>query len=152
MGNRRLPNPEFPLVSCIGFPPPTPNFQAHSAPSQAVFYTALSFPDRYRGALFVSFHGSWNRVLPTGYKVVAVIFSNGVSAVTEDFVTGWLTDDYRVLERPVGVAVAADGSPYVSDDHVYLFYVTYGRGDGAGRRAPVGLRAGARSRRRRFSS
>jgi glucose/arabinose dehydrogenase len=43
----------------------------------------------------------------------------------EDFVTGWLTTGSRVLGRPVGLAVAADGSLYISDDTGYLFHVVY---------------------------
>jgi len=125
-GNKRLPSPEFPGASTEGILPTTLNFQAHSAPLQAVFYNAAQFPDRLRGALFVAFHGSWNREPPTGYKVVAVTFQNGSPARTEDFLTGWLTSDRRVHGRPVGVAVAADGSLYVSDDTGYLFRVRYG--------------------------
>ncbi len=125
-GDTRLPNPEFPQASCIGFLPTTLNFQAHSAPLEAVFYNASSFPAHYRGALFVAFHGSWDRIPPTGYKVVAVTFADGVPTGTEDFVTGWLTGDGRVVGRPVGVAVALDGSLYVSDDHGYLLHVVYG--------------------------
>ncbi len=126
LGDRRLPNPEFPGASCQGVLPTTLNFQAHSAPLQATFYNAAAFPGRYQGALFVAFHGSWNRQPPTGYKVVAVTFADGKPTGVEDFVTGWLTEDYRVLGRPVGVAVAADGSLYISDDTGYLFHVRYG--------------------------
>ncbi len=62
-----------------------------------------------------------------GYKVV-VVFVSPAGAVTgmEDFITGWLTDTMRVLGRPVGVAVAADGSIFVSDDTGYVFRVRYG--------------------------
>jgi glucose/arabinose dehydrogenase len=124
IGDRRLPNPEFPGASCSAALPTTMNMQAHSAPLQAVFYGGSSFPARYRGALFVAFHGSWNRDPPTGYKVVAVRFADGKPTAIEDFVTGWLTGS-RAVGRPVGVAVAADGSLYISDDTGYLFRVTY---------------------------
>jgi glucose/arabinose dehydrogenase len=124
-GSRRLPNPEFGSASCAGMLPTTLNFQAHSAPLQAVFYDGMLFPQRYRGALFVAFHGSWNRQPPTGYKVVAVTFADGRPTGVEDFVTGWLTNTSRVLGRPVGLAVAADGSLYISDDTGYLFHVEY---------------------------
>ena len=127
IGDRRLPNPEFPAASCAGYLPTTLNFQAHSAPLQAAFYGRTQFPEPYRGALFVAFHGSWNREPPTGYKVVAVLFESGKPARVEDFMTGFMTGGYRVLGRPVGVAVAPDGSLYVSDDHGYLFRVTYRR-------------------------
>jgi glucose/arabinose dehydrogenase len=124
--DRRLPNPEFPDASCQDVLPTTLNFHAHSAPLQATFYDASAFPASYQGALFVAFHGSWNRQPPTGYKVVAVRFAGGRPTGVEDFVTGWLTDTSRVLGRPVGVAVAADGSLYISDDTGYLFRVRYG--------------------------
>jgi glucose/arabinose dehydrogenase len=126
IGSQRLPNPEFGAASCAGMIPTTFNFQAHSAPLQAVFYDGTRFPQRYRGALFVAFHGSWNRQPPTGYKVVAVTFADGKPTGVEDFVSGWLTSSYRVLGRPVGLAVAADGSLYISDDTGYLFHVEYG--------------------------
>ena len=93
--------------------------------SQAVFYNDAQFPARYRGALFVAFQGSWNREPPTGYKVVAVTFANGKPTGIMDFVTGWLTDSYRVYGHPIGVAVAADGSLYVCDDTGNLFRVSH---------------------------
>ena len=50
----------------------------------------------------------------------------GVVTGMEDFITGWLTDTTRVQGRPVGVAVGADGSLFVSDDTGYIFRVRYG--------------------------
>jgi glucose/arabinose dehydrogenase len=126
IGDRREANPEFASASCAGMLPTTLNLPAHSAPLQAVFYDASMFPARYRGALFVAYHGSWNRQPPTGYKVVAVTFVDGMPTGVEDFVTGWLTSTRRVLGRPVGLAVAGDGSLYISDDTGYLFHVQYG--------------------------
>jgi glucose/arabinose dehydrogenase len=126
-GSRRLPNPEFAGASCAGILSTTFDLPAHTAPLQALFYEASQFPARYRGALFVALHGSWNRNPPVGYKVVAVLFESGKPTRAEDFVTGWLTSSYRVRGRPVGLAVAADGSLYISDDTGYLFHVTHGR-------------------------
>jgi glucose/arabinose dehydrogenase len=130
IGAERRANPEFGGASCAGMLPTTLNLPAHTAPLQALFYEGAQFPAGYRGALFVALHGSWNRDPPSGYKVVAVTFSGGRPTGVQDFVTGWLTDVDRVHGRPVGLAVAADGSLYISDDSGYLFHVTYGMAAG----------------------
>ncbi len=99
------------------------DLQAHSAPLGLVFYNGTSFPQQYRGKLFVAYHGSWNRQVPTGYKIVAVDLGNGT---VSDFATGWLAGS-SVLGRPVDVAVAQDGSLYVSDDAAGKIYrISYG--------------------------
>lgn len=57
--------------------------QAHSAPLGIVFYNYIDpinipegctgqFPKYMDGYAFIAFHGSWNRDVPTGYKVVYV--------------------------------------------------------------------------------
>jgi glucose/arabinose dehydrogenase len=124
-GGLRKPNPEFADASCAKVLPSTFSLPAHTAPLQAVFYGAKQFPERFRGALFVAMHGSWNRSPPSGYKVVAIRFEDGKPVGVEDFVSGWLTTDYRVRGRPVGLAVAADGSLFISDDTGYLFRVSW---------------------------
>ena len=93
-------------------------FQAHSAPLQIVFYEGSAFPPEYKGSAFVTMHGSWNRALRTGYKVVRVLFdrSGKPTGEYEDFMTGFVLPDGRVWGRPVGVAVAGDGSLLVTDD------------------------------------
>ncbi len=95
-------------------------FQAHSAPLGLVFYEGTQFPERYRGGAFVALHGSWNRTVPTGYTVVFVPFQNGKPAnYYETFLSGfWLRGETtaQVWGRPVGLAVAADGSLLIADD------------------------------------
>lgn len=95
-------------------------FQAHSAPLGLVFYQGGQFPADYRGDAFVALHGSWNSAKPTGYKVVRVHFQNGRPAGGYDnFLTGFRLDDTsppQVWGRPVGLAVAKDGSLLVTDD------------------------------------
>lgn len=91
--------------------------QAHSAPLQIVFYEADAFPAEYKGDAFVTLHGSWNRGTRTGYKVVRLPFENGKpTGEYEDFMTGFVLSDAEVWGRPVGVAVAKDGSLLVTDD------------------------------------
>jgi glucose/arabinose dehydrogenase/cytochrome c2 len=91
--------------------------QAHSASLQLAFYDGAAFPARYRGAAFASLHGSWNRGKRTGPKVIAVPLQGGVpTGEYEDFMTGFVVDDDAVWARPVGVAVARDGSLFVSED------------------------------------
>ena len=51
---------------------PKVQMQAHSAPLGLAFYEGSAFPAEYRNNIFVAFHGSWNRSVPTGYKVVRI--------------------------------------------------------------------------------
>ena len=92
--------------------------QTHSAPLQIVFYDGASFPAQYKGNAFVTLHGSWDRSRRTGYKVVRLLFddSGKPTGEYEDFMTGFVISDKQVWGRPVGVAVAADGSLFVTED------------------------------------
>lgn len=91
--------------------------QAHSAPLGIVFYDGNQFPPEYRGDAFVTLHGSWNRSLRTGYKVVRILMhDNRPTGIYEDFLTGLVADNDSVWGRPVGLAVARDGSLLVTED------------------------------------
>jgi glucose/arabinose dehydrogenase len=91
--------------------------QPHSAPLSIVFYDKDKFPQNYRGDAFITLHGSWNRSNRTGYKVVRMLMKDGKpTGEYADFMTGFVVDDEHVWGRPVGVAVAHDGSLIVSED------------------------------------
>jgi hypothetical protein len=91
--------------------------QAHSASLQLAFYTGSQFPAEYRGDAFAAEHGSWNRSKRTGYKVIRVKLKDGVpTGEYQDFLIGFVVNDRTVWGRPVGVAVAHDGSLLVSED------------------------------------
>ena len=91
--------------------------QAHSAPLDIAFYEGASFPADYKGDAFVTMHGSWNRGIRTGYKVARLLFKAGKpTGEYEDFMTGFVISDEAVWGRPVGIAVAKDGSLIVSED------------------------------------
>ena len=95
-------------------------FQAHSSLLDLVFYEGDQFPAEYKGSLFVALKGSWNRSVPTGYKVVRVPFKDGrPEGYYENFATGfWASGEQRaeVWGRPAALAVAKDGSLLVADD------------------------------------
>jgi len=91
--------------------------QSHYASLQMLFYAGQMFPKEYRHEIFAAEHGSWNRAKRTGYKVIRVPLKKGVpTGEFEDFMTGFVTPQGDVWGRPVGVAVAKDGSLLVSDD------------------------------------
>ena len=92
--------------------------QPHSASMQMTFYDGAQFPAGYRGDIFASEHGSWNRKLRSGYEVIHVpLHQTGhASGEYEDFLTGFVTPNGDVWGRPVGIAVAPDGALLVSDD------------------------------------
>ena len=89
----------------------------HNASLGLTFYEGRQFPQEYSGDLFAAEHGSWNRANRTGYEVIRVPLKDGrASGEFEDFLTGFVTADGQVWGRPVGVAVAQDGSLLVTDD------------------------------------
>ena len=105
---------------------PTVPVQAHSAALGVAFYPNLLdikkavsgvnyFPNEYSGDAFLTFHGSWNRSVKTGYKVVRVNFEKGRPVSVTDFVRGYLREG-QVWGRPVDITVAPDGSLLFSDD------------------------------------
>jgi glucose/arabinose dehydrogenase len=120
-------DPEFGFEgACEAAGQPAVTMQAHSAPLGLAFYTGDSFPAEYHGDLFIALHGSWNRSVPTGYKVVRVPMANGAAAgPVEDFATGWLNSDGNADGRPVDVVVGSDGALYVSDDKGGFIYRIY---------------------------
>ena len=109
---------------------------AHSAALNVAFYTGTQFPQRYRNGGFVALHGSWNRSVAAGYKVVFFPMNNGRPGPLEDFLTGFLTNDGSGGEqierwgRPVGVTVARDGSLLVSDDGGHRIWKVSATGGG----------------------
>ena len=93
--------------------------QPHFASLEMTFYEGSQFPAEYKGDAFAAEHGSWNRAQRAGYEVIRLPMRNGHSTGEyEDFLTGFTVGngDGDVWGRPVGVAVAPDGSLFVSDD------------------------------------
>jgi len=101
----------------IGKTPSYIDIPAHSAPLGLAFVTSDKWPADYKYNLIVAYHGSWNRSVPTGDKLVRMhLDRQGNFTSIEDFITGWQQPDGSRLGRPVGVIMRADGTAYVSDD------------------------------------
>ena len=92
--------------------------QPHNASLQIAFYEGKRFPQEYHGDLFASEHGSWNKAVRAGYEVIRLpLHHTGKSGGDyQDFLTGFVLPDGQAWGRPVGVAVAPDGSLLVTDD------------------------------------
>jgi glucose/arabinose dehydrogenase len=110
--------------------------QPHMASLEMTFYhgwslpcagLCLGFPSAYNGDAFAAEHGSWNRANRAGYEVIHIPMRDGhATGEYDDFLTGFVTPDGQVWGRPVGVAVASDGSLFVTDDGSRsVWHVTY---------------------------
>ncbi len=101
--------------------------QPHSAALGLAFDPGGMFPPDWTGDGFVALHGSWNRSLHTGYKIVRLPFKDGKpTGEYQDFVVGFTAGDADVWGRPVDTAFARDGSLLFSDDGNGVVYrVTY---------------------------
>lgn len=97
--------------------PPVLAMQAHSAPLDLLFYPGGSFPSSYTGDLFVTFHGSWNRSVATGYKVMHIPIADGEPAGDPTPILespGAEDDDWP--HRPVALAVLPNGTLLITSD------------------------------------
>jgi glucose/arabinose dehydrogenase len=108
--------------------PPAVAFGAHVAALGLHFYRGARFPAEYRTDAFVAQHGSWNRTVPDGYRVVRVRMTpDGRALGHEPFAEGWLMPDGRRWGRPVDIKELPDGSLLVSDDHAgAVWRISYG--------------------------
>ena len=101
---------------------------AHAADMGMMFYTGNMFPEKYRGAIFSTQHGSWNSVVPRGPRVMVTFLDDeGNAATTEPFADGWMNENGVYLGRPLDVQQYVDGSILVSDDKAGAIYrISYG--------------------------
>ena len=96
---------------------------AHAADLGMTFYSGKMFPARYQGGIFSAQHGSWNRTVPVGARVMFTSLKpDGTADKTEAFAEGWLTENGEYMGRPVDVAQLPDGSILVSDDLAGALY------------------------------
>ena len=123
------------LGVCANKIAPAAAFPAHWAPNAMARYDKTQFPARYRDGVFIAFHGSWNRApyAQGGYNVVFQPLSgehaSGQCEVFADGFAGAVKSPAKAVHRPTGLAVAPDGSLYVSDDvRGRIYRITYSGG------------------------
>jgi glucose/arabinose dehydrogenase len=107
---------------CADMKKPVFGFPGHWAPNGLLFYTGSQFPEKYRNGAFIAFHGSWNRAPKpqAGYFVVFLPFKDGMPSgpyeIFADGFAGETREPSKARFRPCGLAMAPDGSLYISDD------------------------------------
>jgi glucose/arabinose dehydrogenase len=108
---------------CAQYEAPIATFPAHYAPVDLMFYSGSMLPARYRGGVFMTSHGSWNRAPQpmAGYNVLFQPFTNGKpSGRYEVFADGFkgrdpLMSPADAAARPNGTAQGPDGSIYITE-------------------------------------
>ena len=108
-----VPSPEYPAAACAGTRIPARLLPAHAAPLGMAFYTGTQFPARFANSLLITYHGYRKH----GHRVVALLDrgKDGPAGASVTLVSGERKGG-KGLGAPVGIAAAADGSVYISDD------------------------------------
>ncbi len=114
-------DPRFGKQGSDHYVAPVLELGAHVAPLGLTFYTGDQFPDATHNTLFIAEHGSWNRSLKVGYRVVRVETQAGQVVSHTPFISGWLRGQ-RHWGRPADVMVDHDGSLLISDDYAGVIY------------------------------
>ncbi|KKR09769.1 MAG: NHL repeat containing protein [Candidatus Woesebacteria bacterium GW2011_GWA1_39_21] len=117
---------------CDNTQPPVYEIPAHSAPLGLVFINSPQFPNDWQGDLLVAYHGSWNRSVPAGYKVVHLKVNSNEIASSDDFLTGFApastpkvpgNSANAAKNRPVDLTFDNSGNLYLSDDKGGNIYI-----------------------------
>jgi glucose/arabinose dehydrogenase len=115
-------------------------FQAHMAPLDIKFNPAGSIA-------WITFHGSWDRTDPSGYKLSAVEFANGSPVEPSNSTTALIDimsnpDNSKCPDdcfRPVGLAFDSKGRLFMSSDATgEIWMITQQSGDGVASATPTG--------------
>ena len=122
-------DPEFGTQrACSTTEPPVLKLGAHVAALGLTFYTGDMFPASYRNAVIVAQHGSWNRSVPSGYRVMVArtdgrrvtsyepLVDGGFLPNRDSGAPGGFAAGRAAAGRPVDVLQMPDGSVLISDD------------------------------------
>ena len=123
-GFKVFPDPEFnpkgKKKACRNVPASYAAFDAHSAPLGLEHFDASSAAG-LSDSFLVALHGSTNKSLGKGYKVVRVRAGGGTP---EDFITGFQRAG-RVYGRPADIFAYGRDAFLLTDDHAGAVYYVY---------------------------
>lgn len=119
-----ISDPELGSGNCSEYTPPVIELGPHVAALGMRFYEGGMFPEKYQGKIFIAEHGSWNREVPIGYRIMV---ADPMQRTYEVFAEGWLQGD-KAWGRPVDIEQMPDGSLLVSDDKAGKVYRIYHQG------------------------
>jgi glucose/arabinose dehydrogenase len=106
-------NPELVAKSIV----PDYALGSHTAPLGLASSVGTTLPAQFENGMFIGQHGSWNRQIPNGYRVIFVPFTDGMpSGGPVEVLTGFLLESGDAKGRPVGVALDGSGALLVADD------------------------------------
>jgi glucose/arabinose dehydrogenase len=123
-----VPDPEFGSQrTCAMTEPPVQKLDAHVAALGMTFYTGTMFPASYKNAVIIAQHGSWNRSVPSGYRVMVARTEGRRVTRYEPLVDGFMPGVRSSVPggraaasaangRPADVLQLPDGSVLISDD------------------------------------
>ena len=117
-------------VGCGSMDLPSKGIPAHSAPLGLTMLQDSGFAAPYRNGAVIGLHGSWDRSVPTGYKVVWYSMNGSVAGDPVDLVSGWLDDStHQYWGRPVAAVPDSTGALLITDDTAGAVYrLTYAPG------------------------
>jgi glucose/arabinose dehydrogenase len=114
-----IPDPDFgdkrPDLARLAIAPAF-KFRPHNAPLGIHFVEPhSSLPEGFNRTALVAMHGSWNRSVLDGYKVISLHWDDQGNIESRDFVSGFLADD-GIMGRPVGITQDSQGRLFITDD------------------------------------
>ncbi|KAI9700179.1 MAG: hypothetical protein M1820_006847 [Bogoriella megaspora] len=127
-------------TTCANTVPPRLTFQAHMAPLDILFNPTGSIA-------WITFHGSWDRTDPSGYKLSAVDFSNGEPNEPSNSTTALIDimanqDNGQCPDncfRPVGLAFDGQGRLFMTSDATgEIWMITQQNGQAVASASPTG--------------
>jgi len=109
--------------ACAGVPAPYAFFPAHSSALGFDYFDDPNSPDLIKNAFLVSLHGSTNKAVGHGYKIVVMRKGERL----QDFITGFLQSG-TVVGRPCDIIKLDANSFLFTDDHTGIVYYVRKRG------------------------
>lgn len=122
--SRRTPDTSFggTPARCSSTELPAFEMPAHNAPLGLTFINSNQFPEDWQGDLLVALHGSWNRSVPDGYKVIRIDRDGTSLTGSQDFITGFIVGS-QAAGRPVDLIFDKNGTLFLSDDKAGQIYL-----------------------------